>query len=75
MFPEELIEPMIKAGCPQNGIVLDPFIGSGTTALVAKKLNCHFIGIEINPEYCEIAKNRICQELSMFVPEDLIVKV
>jgi DNA modification methylase len=44
------------------GIVLDPFIGSGTTAIVAKKLNRDFIGIELNPEYIEIAKKRIIQE-------------
>jgi DNA modification methylase len=59
VYPERLIETPILAGCPENGIVLDPFIGSGTTALVAKKLNRNFIGIELNPEYIRLAKNRI----------------
>ena len=58
-FPEKLIEPMIKAGCPEQGIVLDPFIGAGTTAVVAKRFNRNYIGIELNPEYIEIAKNRL----------------
>jgi DNA modification methylase len=59
VYPEKLIEPLIKSGCPENGIVLDPFIGSGTTALVALKLNRKFIGIELNPEYIKIAEERI----------------
>ena len=44
---------------PIDGIVLDPFIGSGTTAVVAKEQNKHYIGIELNPEYIKIANNRI----------------
>jgi DNA modification methylase len=63
VFPEELIEPCIKAGCPETGIVLDPFIGSGTTGLVAKKQNKNFIGIELNPKYIKIANNRLYREL------------
>jgi len=59
VFPPTLVEPMVKAGCPEKGIVLDPFMGSGTVAEVALKLNRHFIGIELSPEYCEIAKKRI----------------
>jgi DNA modification methylase len=43
-FPEKLIEPMVKAGCPEKGIVLDPFMGSGTTGLVAKKLGRNYLG-------------------------------
>lgn len=58
-YPEKLIEPMIKAGCPEGGIVLDPFIGSGTTAVVAKKLKRNWIGIELNKDYIEIANKRI----------------
>ena len=58
-FPEELIETPIKSCCPENGIVLDIFMGSGTTGVVAKKLNRNFIGIELNEEYIKIAKNRI----------------
>jgi len=63
VFPPDLIEPMVKAGCPKDGIVLDPFIGSGTTGLVAKKLGRNYIGIELNPEYCEMAKKRIEESL------------
>lgn len=58
-FPEDLIVPCILAGCPENGIVLDPFMGSGTTSLVAKKLRRQFVGCEINPSYVELAKKRI----------------
>lgn len=57
-FPEDLIEPCILAGCPIGGAVLDPFFGSGTTGRVAKKLNRHYIGIELNPEYIEISSRR-----------------
>ena len=58
-YPETLIEPMIKAGCVENGIVLDPFMGSGTTAVVALKQNKKYIGIELNSEYIKIAEARI----------------
>jgi DNA modification methylase len=58
-FPEELVENCIKAGCPKNGIVLDTFFGSGTTGLVAHNMGRHFVGIELNPEYIEIAKRRV----------------
>jgi DNA modification methylase len=61
-FPPDLIIPMIKAGCPEGGIVLDPFSGAGTTCMVAKKLNRRYIGIELNPQYIELAKNRIEKE-------------
>lgn len=58
-FPEELIEIPIKAGCPENGIVLDIFIGSGTTGMVAKKLNRNYIGIDLKEDYCKLARKRI----------------
>lgn len=58
-FPEKLVEKCILCGCPENGIVLDPFMGSGTTCLVAKRLKRHWIGIDINPEYCEMARERL----------------
>ena len=58
-FPTKLIEPCILAGCPEGGVVLDPFFGAGTTGYVAKKLNRQYIGIEINQDYIEIAKKRI----------------
>jgi len=66
-FPPDLIEPCIKAGCPEGGTVLDPFSGSGTTGIVAKKFNRKAILIELNPEYNVIAKERINQEFGMFV--------
>jgi DNA modification methylase len=55
-FPPKLIEPCILAGCPVGGIVLDPFMGSGTTAMVALQLQRNFIGFELNPGYIEIAE-------------------
>lgn len=58
-FPEKLIEPMVLAGCPKDGLVLDIFMGAGTTAVVAKKLGRKFLGIELNPKYIEIAEKRI----------------
>lgn len=61
-FPEKLIEPCILAGCPKGGIVLDPFIGSGTTALVAKRLGRRFIGIDLKAEYLDMRKDPLSQE-------------
>ena len=58
-FPEALIEPMILAGCPKDGIVLDVFMGAGTTAVVAKKHGRNYLGIELNAEYIKIAEKRI----------------
>ncbi len=58
-YPEELCETPIKAGCPEDGIVLDPFFGSGTTGLVALKQGKKFIGIELNPEYIKDSKKRL----------------
>lgn len=58
-FPEKLIEPCILAGCPLGGTVLDPFVGSGTTGVAAKRLWRDFIGCEINPEYHKMAIERI----------------
>jgi len=58
-FPEKLCVKPILAGCPPKGIVLDPFMGSGTVGVVAKKLGRNYIGIELNPEYVKMAKKRI----------------
>ena len=58
-YPEKLVEPCIKAGTKEGDVVLDPFCGSGTTGKVAVKLGRDFIGIELNPEYIELAKKRI----------------
>ncbi len=58
-FPEGLVTPMILAGCPRGGLVLDPFIGAGTTAVAARRLGRNYLGIELNPEYIEIAERRL----------------
>jgi len=65
-FPKDLIEPCIKAGCPEGGLVFDPFGGSGTTGIVSKLLNRKSIMSELNPEYIKIAKKRIEKEFGMF---------
>ena len=65
-YPFELIKPCILAGCPENGIVLDPFMGSGTTAIVARSLNRNYLGVELNPEYIKIAHRRLEKHLGMF---------
>lgn len=58
-FPEELIEPCIKAGCPAGGTVLDPFAGACTTGLVAEKWGRNSELIELNPAYCEMGRKRL----------------
>lgn len=69
-FPEKLVEPCILAGSPIGGTVLDPFLGSGTTALVARRLGRSVIGIDLNPQYIEMARQRIqdCQSDSLAIP-------
>lgn len=59
VYPEKLVEPCILAGCPENGVVLDPFFGAGTTGVAAIKNKRNYVGIELNPEYAEIAKKRL----------------
>ena len=59
VYPEGLIMIPIEAGCPESGTVLDPFCGAGTTGIVCERLGRSFLGIELNPEYVEIAKRRI----------------
>jgi len=66
VFPDTLIVDCIKAGCPENGIILDPFMGSGTTAVVARKLNRNYIGFELNPNYVKIAERKLHKELGLF---------
>lgn len=58
-FPEELIEKIVKVACPANGMVLDPFLGSGTVGAVAEKFGREWCGIELNPEYIKIAEKRL----------------
>jgi DNA modification methylase len=64
-FPEELARRCIAAGCPENGTVLDPFMGSGTVAHVARKLGRHAVGIDLNESYLELAARRL-QQQSLF---------
>ena len=61
-FPKKLLVQPIKAGCPEGGVVFDPFIGSGTTALAAKLLGRNYIGIEKNPKYVKMAEQRLAQQ-------------
>ncbi len=62
VFPESLVETCILAACPQNGVVLDPFLGSGTTAVVARRLGRKFIGIDCVREYCNMARRRLAKK-------------
>ena len=61
-FPMELISPCIKAGSPEGGLVLDPFMGSGTVAHTAKRLSRKYTGCELNPDYHKIINNRLKQQ-------------
>jgi site-specific DNA-methyltransferase (adenine-specific) len=61
-YPEELVRRAIEFGCPEGGVVLDPFFGSGTTGIVAEKMGRSWIGIELNEEYCKVAIERINNE-------------
>ena len=68
VYPPKLIEPCVLAGCPENGVVLDPFSGSGTTGVVAMNNERNYIGIELNPEFAELSHERIKKE----VPNTLV---
>jgi site-specific DNA-methyltransferase (adenine-specific) len=58
-YPEKLVERLLLAGCPPAGVVLDPFLGAGTTAMVAQRLGRSYVGIELNPEYVKMAEERL----------------
>ena len=66
VYPEELIRPCILAGCPKGGVVLDPFMGSGTTGRCAHRWGRHYIGFELNPEYIDIIRRKTNVEVDMF---------
>ena len=67
VFPPEIPEICIKAGCPGGGTVLDPFAGAGTTLYVAEQLGRNSIGIELNPDYCDIIRRRMAGlEMNLF---------
>ena len=61
VFPESLVETCLKACCPPQGAVMDPFLGSGTTAVVANRLGHGFLGIDCVAEYCEMARRRLAK--------------
>jgi DNA modification methylase len=65
-FPTELITPCILAGCPVDGLVLDPFGGAGTTAVVAKGINRNYILCELNKDYIDISEKRINKHYGLF---------
>ena len=62
MFPLQLIEELVGLICPPDGVVLDPYCGSGTTLLAARKKGRNFIGMDINPRYCNFSKKRINEQ-------------
>ena len=66
VFPSDLIEPCIMAGAPVGGIVLDPFMGSGTTAQVAQSLGRQYLGCELNPDYKKLQEKRLAQQSLIF---------
>lgn len=59
IYPEFLVQELLNLTTKEDDIVLDPFLGSGTTAVVAKRMKRHYIGIEINQEYCKLANKRL----------------
>ena len=73
VMPEALVEPCVLASSRPDDLVLDPFTGSGTVAVVALRHNRNFVGVELNPEYAEIARNRIKSNQPMF--NEVIVKI
>jgi site-specific DNA-methyltransferase (adenine-specific) len=74
VFPEKLVEPCIMAGCPIGGVVLDPFMGSGTVGVVSLRLKRNYVGVDLNPEYIKQAQERIyrgCKPLDKFDNEEV----
>lgn len=65
-FPTDLPRRCLSLGCPVGGTVLDPFMGSGTTAVVARALGMHYVGFEISPDYCAIISKRLEQTKTLF---------
>lgn len=66
MYPSRLVETPIKAGCPEGGLVLDPFMGGGTTAVVARRLGRNYLGFEPNEEYVAICRKRLSLQTIAF---------
>ena len=69
VMPTALVAPCVRAGCPEGSTVLDPFTGSGTVGVVAVRNGCDFVGIELNPEYLQMARQRIGGEAPLFASE------
>jgi DNA modification methylase len=68
-MPEKLVEPCILAGCPSGGLVLDPFLGSGTVGAVAERLGRRWAGVDLNPAYHVLGKARTAQRGLRFEAE------
>ena len=66
VYPEELIRPCILAGCPLGGVVLDPFMGSGTTARAARRWGRHYVGFELNPDHIKIIEKKVQVAVDLF---------
>ncbi len=66
VMPPKLVEPCIKAGCPEGGLVLDPFMGAGTVGLVADRLRRRWVGLELSAEYARMARDRIRDDCPLF---------
>ncbi len=62
VMPDALVTPCIRAGCPAGGTVLDPFAGAGTVGRVAAREGREFVGIELNPDYADMADRRVAAE-------------
>lgn len=62
VFPVDLVEPCVLAGCPPGGVILDPFFGAGTVAIAAERHQRNWVGIEINRDFASLALNRIAAE-------------
>ena len=68
-YPERLVEPCVRAGSAAGDVVLDPFAGAGTTGVVAERLGRRFVGVELNPAYARMARERIAAALPPLFPE------
>jgi site-specific DNA-methyltransferase (adenine-specific) len=64
--PIGILLPLVRYSCPPGGTVLDPFCGSGSTAIAAREAGCQFVGVEVNPEYVEAANDRLRNDAPLF---------
>lgn len=67
--PLEIVERMINASCPPGGVVLDPFMGTGTTAVAARRCGRDFVGFELNPAYCAIIEQRLASPEAQLIAQ------